>query len=201
MQTSGSAARHTLQSLCMPFEPRPISWQHHYDVMTNEKSLHGTAHRPVDPSLYIHRFAGRLALGGPKAEEVAATALQLIKSMKRDWMQTGRRPAGLCGAALFIALHIHGPTPTQHTVVRKYVYIPTAQASHSHAAARLSSAVLRFQNCAPCPECLHVTVHKVFGVLAEAASHPGVQACSAPRQRWSRWCTWAWAPSRPGCGN
>jgi transcription factor IIIB 90 kDa subunit len=72
-------------------------------------------HRPVDPSLYIHRFAGRLALGGPKAEEVAATALQLIKSMKRDWMQTGRRPAGLCGAALFIALHIHGSIPARRT--------------------------------------------------------------------------------------
>lgn len=63
--------------------------------------------RPVDPSLYIHRFAGRLTLG-PKTEDVASTSLQLIKSMKRDWMQTGRRPAGLCGAALFIALHIHG---------------------------------------------------------------------------------------------
>ena len=28
--------------------------------------------------------------------------------MKRDWMQTGRRPSGICGAALFIASHIHG---------------------------------------------------------------------------------------------
>eukprot|EP00656_Telonema_subtile_P028613 TRINITY_DN3114_c0_g3_i2.p1 TRINITY_DN3114_c0_g3~~TRINITY_DN3114_c0_g3_i2.p1 ORF type:complete len:418 (-),score=129.00 TRINITY_DN3114_c0_g3_i2:57-1310(-) len=27
--------------------------------------------------------------------------------MKRDWMQTGRRPSGVCGAALFIAAKIH----------------------------------------------------------------------------------------------
>jgi transcription factor IIIB 90 kDa subunit len=70
----------------------------------------------VDPSLYIHRFAMRLALGAAKGEEVAATALQLIKSMKRDWMQTGRRPAGLCGAALFIALHIHGESRDANSI-------------------------------------------------------------------------------------
>jgi transcription factor IIIB subunit 2 len=34
--------------------------------------------------------------------------MKLVQSMKRDWMQTGRRPAGICGAALFIASHIHG---------------------------------------------------------------------------------------------
>lgn len=28
--------------------------------------------------------------------------------MKRDWMQTGRRPSGICGASLYIAAHIHG---------------------------------------------------------------------------------------------
>jgi hypothetical protein len=38
---------------------------------------------------------------------VANTTLRLIGSMKRDWMQTGRRPSGVCGAALFIATHIH----------------------------------------------------------------------------------------------
>jgi len=67
----------------------------------------------VDPSLYIHRFAGKLGLGST-ADAVSATSLQLIKSMKRDWMQTGRRPAGICGAALFVALHIHGaPNPDE----------------------------------------------------------------------------------------
>jgi len=60
----------------------------------------------VDPSLYIHRFASKLEFG-PKANLVSKTALRLIQGMKRDWMQTGRRPSGVCGAALFIAAKAH----------------------------------------------------------------------------------------------
>ena len=41
-------------------------------------------------------------------QAISSTAFKLIQSMKRDWMQTGRRPSGICGAALFIAAHIHG---------------------------------------------------------------------------------------------
>ena len=66
--------------------------------------------RPVDPSLYLHRFADRLLADEEPAsrQAVANTALRMVASMKRDWMQTGRRPSGICGAALFIAAHIHG---------------------------------------------------------------------------------------------
>lgn len=66
--------------------------------------------RPVDPSLYLHRFADRMGFGS-KMHQVVNTALRLISSMKRDWLQTGRRPAGICGAALYIAGHIHGQKP------------------------------------------------------------------------------------------
>lgn len=61
----------------------------------------------MDPSLYLHRFANRLGVDA-KFHAVTNTALRLVASMKRDWMQTGRRPAGICGAALFISAHIHG---------------------------------------------------------------------------------------------
>ena len=61
----------------------------------------------MDPSLYMNRFADRLGFG-KKMNAVVSTALQLVASMKRDWMQTGRRPSGICGAALFLAAHIHG---------------------------------------------------------------------------------------------
>jgi len=60
----------------------------------------------IDPSLYIHRFASKLDFGNKEAA-VARSALQLVQSMKRDWMQTGRRPTGICGAALYIAAKIH----------------------------------------------------------------------------------------------
>jgi transcription factor IIIB subunit 2 len=66
-----------------------------------------TAALPVDPSLYIHRFADKLGLGAATTA-VAHTALRLVASMRRDWLQTGRRPAGVCGAALFVAAAVHG---------------------------------------------------------------------------------------------
>jgi len=77
---------------------------------------HPILQRPVDPSLYIHRFADRLSFG-KKMHAVANTALRLVASMKRDWMQTGRRPSGVCGAALFIAAHLHGFERTKRDVV------------------------------------------------------------------------------------
>lgn len=73
----------------------------------------------VDPSLYIHRFAAAIGLGDEELE-IASTALRLVQRMKRDWIQIGRRPAGVCGAALFIATRMHGKNvPSQiilHTV-------------------------------------------------------------------------------------
>uniref|UniRef100_A0A3P8RXA0 Transcription factor TFIIB cyclin-like domain-containing protein n=1 Tax=Amphiprion percula TaxID=161767 RepID=A0A3P8RXA0_AMPPE len=35
------------------------------------------------------------------------TAMRLVQRMKRDWMHTGRRPSGLCGAALLVAARLH----------------------------------------------------------------------------------------------
>lgn len=35
------------------------------------------------------------------------TALRLVQRMKKDWIHFGRRPSGLCGAALLIAGRLH----------------------------------------------------------------------------------------------
>ncbi|CAI4230112.1 unnamed protein product [Auanema sp. JU1783] len=56
----------------------------------------------TDPCLYIMRFACMLEFGD-KQKEVVNLATRLVQRMKRDWMSTGRRPTGLCGAALLIA--------------------------------------------------------------------------------------------------
>lgn len=61
----------------------------------------------IDPSLYIHRFASRLEFGD-KYYAVARTALKLVGRMKRDWLAVGRKPSGICAAALIIAARIHG---------------------------------------------------------------------------------------------
>lgn len=57
-----------------------------------------------DPALYISRFAHALQFGD-KTHEVSMTAMRLVQRMKRDWMSTGRRPSGLCGAGM---CSIHG---------------------------------------------------------------------------------------------
>ncbi|XP_039981114.1 BRF1 RNA polymerase III transcription initiation factor subunit b isoform X2 [Xiphias gladius] len=57
----------------------------------------------IDPCLYIPRFAHMLEFGA-KTHEVSMTALRLVQRMKRDWMHTGRRPSGLCGAGTTLLL-------------------------------------------------------------------------------------------------
>eukprot|EP00884_Botryococcus_braunii_P010429 jgi/Botrbrau1/19388/Bobra.0338s0018.1 len=72
--------------------------------------------RPVDPALYMHRYASRLGFGD-KGKQVSDTATRIVSSMKRDWIHTGRRPSGVCGAALLIAAHIHGFQTTRRQVI------------------------------------------------------------------------------------
>ncbi|XP_049851902.1 uncharacterized protein LOC126328046 [Schistocerca gregaria] len=71
----------------------------------------------IDPSLYIHRFAAQLEFE-EKEQEVVGTALRLVQRMKRDWIQIGRRPAGICGAALLISARLHGFRRTQKEVIQ-----------------------------------------------------------------------------------
>ncbi|XP_020245720.1 transcription factor IIIB 60 kDa subunit isoform X2 [Asparagus officinalis] len=70
----------------------------------------------VDPSLFIHRFVDSLVCQGSK-KDVVRTALQIVASMKRDWIQTGRKPSGLCGAAIYISALSHGLNCTKSDVV------------------------------------------------------------------------------------
>jgi transcription factor IIIB subunit 2 len=63
----------------------------------------------IDPSMYIpvtfflisinvQRFAAKLEFE-EKQNAVVNTAMRLVQRMRRDWIQTGRRPAGICGAS------------------------------------------------------------------------------------------------------
>ena len=70
----------------------------------------------VDPSLFIHRFAGKLEFE-EKTHQVAMTAIRLVGRMKRDWIITGRQPSGICGAALILAARMHGFKRSQDDVV------------------------------------------------------------------------------------
>lgn len=71
----------------------------------------------IDPSLYIHRFASKLEFGD-KTHAVGMSALRILARMRRDWMAHGRRPNGLCGAAIIVAARMHGFYRSQGDVVR-----------------------------------------------------------------------------------
>ncbi|KAL5770230.1 hypothetical protein ACOSP7_014384 [Xanthoceras sorbifolium] len=58
----------------------------------------------LDPSIFLPRFTSRLEAN----KKVCNTARNILASMKRDWMTTGRKPSGLCGAALYISALTHG---------------------------------------------------------------------------------------------
>lgn len=71
----------------------------------------------VDPSFYVGRFAAKLEFG-EMTQQVANTALRIVARMKRDWIQVGRRPAGVCAAGLLIAARMHGFRRSEREVVR-----------------------------------------------------------------------------------
>ncbi|EHY64562.1 transcription initiation factor IIB [Nematocida ausubeli] len=67
----------------------------------------------VDPSLFVPRFCSKLSLNN---QSIGKTALRLIARMDRDWIVIGRKPAGICGAAILIASRIHGNERTVEDV-------------------------------------------------------------------------------------
>uniref|UniRef100_A0A2K6VQN9 B-related factor 1 n=2 Tax=Onchocercidae TaxID=6296 RepID=A0A2K6VQN9_ONCVO len=71
----------------------------------------------TDPCMYILRFAVSLDFGA-KQKEVVSLAARLVQRMKRDWIATGRRPSGLCGAALLLAARCYNFNRTVADVVR-----------------------------------------------------------------------------------
>lgn len=71
----------------------------------------------IDPSLFIQRFCSKLSFED-KTQQVALTAIRIVKRMKRDWMSYGRRPSGLCGAAILIAARFHGFRRSAQQVLR-----------------------------------------------------------------------------------
>lgn len=72
----------------------------------------------IDPTVYVHRFAKHLEFGDDQVK-VAKDALRLIQRMDRDWMVQGRRPSGICGAALILAARMNN----YRRSIREVVYI------------------------------------------------------------------------------
>ena len=63
------------------------------------------------------RFAQNLDFG-EKTHEVTLTALRLSQRMNRDWMATGIRPSGFCGAALLVAARMYNFERSFYDIVK-----------------------------------------------------------------------------------
>lgn len=101
-----------LHSTCEPY-----SWSHSMFIPQVNVFLLGSTYLKlvkdlnltipaIDPSLFISRFASLLEFGD-ETQQVANDATRLVQRFSRDWMQTGRRPAGICGAALVLAARMN----------------------------------------------------------------------------------------------
>jgi transcription factor IIIB 90 kDa subunit len=71
---------------------------------------------PINPENLIRRFARDLEFGS-LVGKVTEDAIRLVQRMDRDWMTTGRRPAGVCGAALILAARMNNFRRTVREVV------------------------------------------------------------------------------------
>ena len=49
---------------------------------------------------------------------MVSLATRIVDRMKRDWISTGRRPTGLCGAALLLAARAHNINRNVADIVR-----------------------------------------------------------------------------------
>ncbi|ODH34235.1 hypothetical protein ACO22_03128 [Paracoccidioides brasiliensis] len=91
-----------------------------YKALLDELRLGGNVFimNPIDPESLIYRFAKQLEFG-TSMMQVASEAVRIVQRMNRDWMITGRRPAGICGAALILAARMNNFRRT----VREVVYV------------------------------------------------------------------------------
>ncbi|KAF1352606.1 hypothetical protein BDV97DRAFT_349919 [Delphinella strobiligena] len=64
----------------------------------------------------ILKYASKLEFG-EKTRQVAEDAVKIIRRMKRDWIVTGRHPAGLCGACIILAARMNNFRRTVREVV------------------------------------------------------------------------------------
>ena len=70
----------------------------------------------MNAELLIARFARDLEFGEDQ-HRIAKEAVLILSRMKRDWLVYGRRPAGLCGAALILAARMNNYRRTVREVV------------------------------------------------------------------------------------
>ncbi|KAK4696918.1 transcription factor IIIB 90 kDa subunit, partial [Lecanoromycetidae sp. Uapishka_2] len=121
-QTDGN--RHMLIDFADVLQLDVFSLGHIYKEMLKHIKINGSGAviQPINPEDLVLRFAQQLEFGS-ETMKVAKDTVRLVQRMDRDWMTPGRRPAGVCGAALILAARMNNFRRT----VREVVYIVKVQ--------------------------------------------------------------------------
>jgi transcription factor IIIB subunit 2 len=69
------------------------------------------------PEVLVSRFVDALEFDKAHRDKIKMDAIRIVKRMKRDWMSTGRRPSGVCGAAILLAARMNNYRRTVREVV------------------------------------------------------------------------------------
>ena len=93
---------------------------HIYKALIEELRINGNGFtvQPINPEDLILRFCYRLEFG-EGTMRVANDAVRIVQRFNRDWMTPGRRPAGICGAAIILAARMNNFRRT----TRELVYV------------------------------------------------------------------------------
>lgn len=69
------------------------------------------------PEVFVERFVRELEFPKHDERRIMNDAYQIVASMRRDWITRGRRPAGVCGAAVILAARMNNYRRTLREVV------------------------------------------------------------------------------------
>ena len=115
-----SCVRHRTYANCMQIDVFQLG-QVYMDIL-RYVIINGNGYKiaPINPEHLILRFAQRLEFGS-SIMKVANDATRIVQRMRRDFMTPGRRPAGVCGAALILASRMNNfrRTPREMTYIVK----------------------------------------------------------------------------------
>ncbi|KIX03013.1 uncharacterized protein Z518_06563 [Rhinocladiella mackenziei CBS 650.93] len=71
----------------------------------------------MGPEILVSRFVDELEFDREHRDKIKLDAIRIVQRMKRDWMSTGRRPSGVCGAAVILAARMNNYRRTTREVV------------------------------------------------------------------------------------
>ncbi|ESL10706.1 transcription factor [Trypanosoma rangeli SC58] len=92
----------------MIYDFSEVTGESPYEILSYMRQICEATHTEVpviDPSCMVHRFAGQMNLGAMTGP-VVVCALKVLRAMRDDWIACGRRPMGVCVAALLVACYM-----------------------------------------------------------------------------------------------